>query len=187
MKPEETIPEDRRIKKTYQALSASLRHLIEIKGYDTITVQEILKHANVGRATFYNHFRSKDDLLMQEMHTLVHSLMDPLEKKQGAAFLDVVLLFVEAEKNALLFKEILGNRGIPAIANEIRAHLAVHIQEHLEMHYSLDSKEVLVAAQFHAGAILHCLSWWLENNRPRSAQEMGDFLSRLSIGGLQGS
>ncbi|EHK58261.1 TetR/AcrR family transcriptional regulator [Allomesorhizobium alhagi] len=54
---------DRRVARTRTALYDALVALIRRKDYDLITVQDILEEANVGRATFYAHFTSKDDLL----------------------------------------------------------------------------------------------------------------------------
>ena len=40
--------------------------LVQEKGFESVTVQEIIDRANVGRATFYSHFDSKDDLIFPE-------------------------------------------------------------------------------------------------------------------------
>jgi AcrR family transcriptional regulator len=37
--------------------------LIVGKKYESITVQDVLDRADVGRSTFYMHFRDKDELL----------------------------------------------------------------------------------------------------------------------------
>src|SRR5262249_41445888 len=50
---------DRRIQRTRNTLREALVSLIREKPYDAIAVTEILERANVGRSTFYMHFRNK--------------------------------------------------------------------------------------------------------------------------------
>src|SRR3954452_8603828 len=59
--------EDRRIQRTRQLLLQALFSLIQEKGFDAVTVQDIIDRANVGRSTFYVHFVDKEDLLVQAM------------------------------------------------------------------------------------------------------------------------
>jgi AcrR family transcriptional regulator len=54
---------DRRVERTEQLLRQALLALVQEKGFEALTVQEIIDRANVGRATFYAHFDNKDDLL----------------------------------------------------------------------------------------------------------------------------
>ncbi len=54
---------DRRQKKTKKAIYDAFIRLLEKKNYNHITVQEIIDEADVGRATFYAHFETKDYLL----------------------------------------------------------------------------------------------------------------------------
>ena len=58
---------DRRVRRTQKSLHQALIALLLEKNYDTITVQEVLDRADVGRSTFYAHFQSKDELLMSGM------------------------------------------------------------------------------------------------------------------------
>lgn len=55
--------EDRRVVRTRQLLRDALVSLILERGYDEVTVQDVLDRANLGRSTFYAHYRNKDDLL----------------------------------------------------------------------------------------------------------------------------
>src|SRR5499433_1391938 len=70
MQHEEGI-KDRRVQKTKNLLHQALGSLIREKPYDAIVVKEILDRANVGRSTFYTHFRNKDELLLSGIHEML--------------------------------------------------------------------------------------------------------------------
>jgi len=59
MKPDE----DRRVARTRDALKKAFVDLLLSKGYAAISVHDIAERANVGRSTFYMHFKSREDLL----------------------------------------------------------------------------------------------------------------------------
>jgi len=48
---------DRRIGRTRRLMHEALMALIVEKGYEAVTVQDILDRADVGRSTFYAHYR----------------------------------------------------------------------------------------------------------------------------------
>ncbi len=47
---------DRRVQKTRKLLQDALIELVAEKGYEAVSIREILDKANVGRSTFYSHF-----------------------------------------------------------------------------------------------------------------------------------
>ena len=55
--------EDRRVRRTRQRLKEALLELIAGQPYESITVEDITRRADVGRSTFYSHYTSKDELL----------------------------------------------------------------------------------------------------------------------------
>ena len=65
---------DRRVQRTKTSLRAALIGLAREKPYDSIAVKEILDRANVGRSTFYAHFRDKKDLLESGIHEMLRSV-----------------------------------------------------------------------------------------------------------------
>ena len=57
------IKEDLRVVRTKKLLTDSLKNLLQEKSFDKITVNDICERAMVHRATFYNHFNDKTDLV----------------------------------------------------------------------------------------------------------------------------
>ncbi len=68
--------EDRRVQRTQRLLREALLALIQEKGFEALSVQEIIDRANVGRATFYAHFDNKEDLLVSGFDELRASLKE---------------------------------------------------------------------------------------------------------------
>jgi AcrR family transcriptional regulator len=65
---------NRRTQRTKEALWQALMSLITERGFEELTVRDILERANVGRATFYAHFDNKEDMLASRLETLRLSL-----------------------------------------------------------------------------------------------------------------
>ena len=73
---EQARVQDRRMDRTREALRKAFVGLIGQKRYEDIRVADILDRANVGKSTFYEHFRSKEDLLRSTMDWILRDLAD---------------------------------------------------------------------------------------------------------------
>ena len=60
--------QDPRIRRTRQLLVGAFRELVEEKGFQSVTVQDITERATVNRSTFYAHFEDKYDLFDHVIH-----------------------------------------------------------------------------------------------------------------------
>lgn len=69
---------DRRIRKTREAIFSAFVELLSKKDIDKITVGEIIKKADVGRATFYSHFETKDYLIKELSEELFCHIFDTM-------------------------------------------------------------------------------------------------------------
>lgn len=76
---------DRRIRRTQKSLHDALISLVLQKNYDSITVQGILDRADVGRATFYSHFKSKDELLTSGAQELRNALNSAVQGERSSS------------------------------------------------------------------------------------------------------
>ena len=71
---------DRRQKKSREAIFGAFIELLYKKHYNQITVGEIIDKADVGRATFYAHFETKDFLLKELCGELFCHIFDSSEE-----------------------------------------------------------------------------------------------------------
>ena len=55
---------DRRVQRTRKVLHEALVELILEKGFDKVAVQDVIERANIGRSTFYSHFKDTEDLFL---------------------------------------------------------------------------------------------------------------------------
>jgi AcrR family transcriptional regulator len=58
---------DRRTERSRSALMSAFVQIVLSEGYAAVTVERVAERANVGRSTFYMHYRSKEDILKQSM------------------------------------------------------------------------------------------------------------------------
>src|SRR5580698_5089801 len=63
--PQKTL--DRRTERTLNALMTAFVAEVLERGYEAVSVEDIVGRANVGRSTFYMHYKSKDDLLRESI------------------------------------------------------------------------------------------------------------------------
>lgn len=74
---------DRRQRKTRISIFEAFVALLAEKPYSRITVGQIIDGADVGRATFYAHFETKDDLLKALCEELFAHVLDAAAGKEG--------------------------------------------------------------------------------------------------------
>lgn len=70
---------DKRIERSKQAIYDSFGDCLKRKGYDALTVEDVLKGCGISRSTFYAHFKDKEDVLISLTddifgHVFSHSL-----------------------------------------------------------------------------------------------------------------
>ena len=74
---------DRRQRKTREAIYGAFVQLLSKKSFDKITVGEIIELADVGRATFYAHFETKDYLLKGLLAELFDHIFETEDGEKG--------------------------------------------------------------------------------------------------------
>ena len=70
----------RRQRRNRDALIAAARDIMTDKGVEAATMLEIAERADVGAGTVYNYFKSKDELAIAVLETLMHDLALRIEE-----------------------------------------------------------------------------------------------------------
>lgn len=68
------LVQNQRVNRTQQAIRKAFTKLVMQRRFDQVTVGDIVAAANVGRSTFYLHFKSKEDVLKSVMGAMLRDL-----------------------------------------------------------------------------------------------------------------
>src|SRR5882757_2951292 len=109
---------DRRVARTRAMLHQTLMSLIVKQGYEAITIKDICDAANVGRSTFYAHYKSKDDLMRSGLEPLRKLLVDRQRDAlatpgdiKDRSFAFSTAMFEHARDHRNHYRALVGGRG----------------------------------------------------------------------------
>ena len=180
--------QDRRSQRTYHLVNAALMQLLLEKGYESITVQDILDRANIGRSTFYAHYFDKADVLesiAQQMLADFSQQVKPAEAKRG--IVPSLALFRHVRQQHRLFQVLLRGQGEEVLWKAGQAILSKTIEETLTtlcVGKQTPRVPLPVVAQYLAGAFLNLLKWWLEAEMPYPPEQMDAMFQQLALPGV---
>jgi AcrR family transcriptional regulator len=179
---------DRRVQRTRELLERALIELIGERGYDAITIQDIVDRANVGRTTFYVHYSSKEKLFMSchagilskfhfgRLHPV--SREELLSPEAPAGMIAAYRHLLDAR--ALLYPIFQGKDG-PLLLRRVPDRSAQEIQASL--HAAFVERDSTIAfdvlANYLAGAQITLVQWWLEKRQPHTAENLAQTFHRL--------
>jgi AcrR family transcriptional regulator len=185
---------DRRVQKTRKLLQDALVELISEKGFETVTIQEIIDKANVGRSTFYSHFQDKSELLhscFSELGQLLErfesQLLEGNQNNRDNIHSDLILkMFQFVGRNHRLFKALLSKGGIAVFTPAIYSKLVVYLQSALKRsklsgHQTPLQTEMI--SHYFVSAFIGIVRWWVEKDIPCTAEEMDKLFKQLSMTG----
>jgi AcrR family transcriptional regulator len=177
--------QDRRSQRTRHLLSAALVELIREKDYNTITVSDIIERANVGRSTFYAHYRDKDDLFVGELDRVIELLSQRIPGQEEIPFFPSLGLFRHVGEEYELYKALLWTPGIDLLIKHMQKSLSQRIVQGLEKSGREYEVPLPILATFIAGSFLSLLKWWLENKMIYSPEEMDKIFKSLTMAGIE--
>jgi len=187
---------DRRIQKTRKLLHEALISLILKKDYKSITIQEIIDRANVGRSTFYTHFQDKDDLLISEMDGLRDILRTAQMKTpvaSGKSYERVIgfssMMFEHAYEYRHVYKALIGSQAGAVVLQHIPDMLVDLIRDESKVEFEKKRRKdseipFELFVHFIASAFVSVMSWWLYHKNPLPPKTINAIFRALVIPSL---
>ena len=184
---------DARTIRTQRALAEALVDLLRTRDFDAITVQQLLDRAGVGRATFYAHYRNKDDFLLSDFERMLELLDRRFEAtERGRRVAPLAELFAHV-REAREFQRALARSGRMEVLSDILAgHLARTIERRLRalgVEPAPDARALPlpVTARVLGAAAVELLTWWLDRDATLSAAELDARFHELVWRGVTGA
>ena len=181
---------DARVRRTRDALGDALVALMQEKPFDTITVQDVLDRAKVGRSTFYTHYSDKDDLLMSDAEEFFEamSMMLSVRGDQSDRVFPVREFFSHITE-AKQFVEALVSSGKfhdnMELAHGLFARGIERRLSELPRGRGISAAERPAIAFAHAGALLSLLTWWIERGMRQPPEEMDQLFHKMVWKGVE--
>lgn len=187
---------DRRVQRTRGLLHQALVSLIHEKPYDAIVVKEILGRANIGRSTFYAHFRDKSELLDSGLRdvlskcsranpTRAECRSEHLLRFSGPLFMHIDQFRSSAEPwVATKRHERVHERLHDALAAWVSSELAAGSPRVADRDDDAEDRRELLARHV-AATFIVVLNWWMAQGVSMSAATANDRFRALIVPALR--
>lgn len=151
--------EDRRVRKTKQALRSALDELLLERQYGRISVQDILDRSDVGKTTFYAHYGNKDDLLRSNCFTTQTRRAFFDDDGELRDFPDLELLLDHFLQRRAAYLAVPGSPAWEVVRSAAQRDLREHWFHWASGNDGL-AVNAEVTAQFLAGGVLALIETW---------------------------
>lgn len=182
---------DRRQRKSREAIFASFINLLSQKSFNQITVSDIIEGADVGRATFYAHFETKDFLLKELCRELFCHISDLAEKGDNThrhifacesdepVFLHLLRHLTKNDNHIL---ELLSGKNNELFLSYFKLELIKLVKISLDFFSLKRTKELPedFLVNHIACVFVETVNWWIRNKMKESPEEIyGYFLTAV--------
>ena len=180
---------DRRVLQTRDALGDALIHLMQEKPFDSITIQQVLDRAGVGRSTFYTHFRGKDDLFLTDCENFFEMMATALNRHgdKSNRLAPVHEFFTHVAEGRNFISSLVQSQKLQDVFELGQGQFARGIEERLAtMPATRAMNPVGRAARAHAlaGSLFSLLNWWIHHESAATPQQMDGLFHNLAWAGL---
>lgn len=184
---------DPRVIRTRKLLQDATLELVKEQPYSKISVSDIAERAGVARPTFYLHYRSNDEVIVDYLDSIFENYLEEITPKihQGPDGIFAQNLFEQVQRNAVKLRPLLESSASHLLMERFRDYITYVSKMLIENGViSLPKPVPQNGADFLlagiTGYFYSVLLEWLEKEMPYSPQEMAAFLIPFINHGLSG-
>ena len=177
---------DRRSQRTRQVLGDAFVELLMERGYEGVSIKDVIERANVGRSTFYSHYADKDELFASQLDRLMDLLSQhiPEELSAGNPFFPSLGLFQHIKQQWKLYRILAWDSGVDVLTRDLQKSMTEKIEQRLLASRQTYEVPIPVIANFLAGSFLSLVKWWLDNKMIYSPEQMDAMFQKLALAGI---
>ena len=169
-------------------LHEALISLILERGYDAVTVRDVVQRAGVGRSTFYTHFADLEEVLVgwpAGHRWLREFAADGRSQRRPLGFTRALLEHVDERRR--LWRALVGKRGGTAVKQRFRQDLLEEVREDVVALAGNQPAEVVDGiVHYVTGAFMELLFWWLDARTALAPADIDAIFHRLTAPALEG-
>ena len=183
--------EDLRTKRTRKMILEAFINLVEEKGYEHVTVSDIASQAMINRATFYAHFKDKQDVydyifkeaVAQFMIVLAPVQLGRTNQLQLHAIEQIIThIFEKIQENRVFFKTVLnahGNEQLRKQISQILRSTYANIFEQVEIREKDFIVPIDFIIEYMSSTFMASLHWWINQEISFSPKQMAQLIIKL--------
>lgn len=183
--------EDLRTKRTRKMILEAFINLVEEKGYEHVTVSDIASQAMINRATFYAHFKDKQDVydyIFKEAVTQFMIVLAPVQlgrtnQLQLHAIEQIIThIFEKIQENRVFFKTVLnahGNEQLHKQISQILRSTYANIFEQVEIREKDFIVPIDFIIEYMSSTFMASLHWWINQEISFSPKQMAQLIIKL--------
>lgn len=167
---------DQRVRRTREAIVSAFNGMVLRHSFGSIQIGDITGDAGVGRSTFYEHFRNKEELLSHAATTVLGVLATAVDAVPDVARVAGVLRHFRENRRMTL--EVLCGEPGPRMQRCLADLIAQRLAERLGCEHAATSIPVPLAAAEIAGGQIGLLRAWLESRESCDADTLAASMCR---------
>jgi AcrR family transcriptional regulator len=166
---------DQRVRRTRARIDAAFLALLQRRPYGDLRISDICKKAAVGRATFYAHYATKDELLRSQFERRVAPML--AIRQHSRHLIDATTFFTHVRDMPGIFSALMGPRGGTA-PFVLRECFESRVRQALEADGVPGTRKTPLP-RFMAATLLTLIEFWLEGGTAESPMQMQALFSSL--------